>query len=36
LAEGVHLMKAADFTRFLFGGKTRDDLEKKLKLPVLT
>src|ERR1019366_3525472 len=32
-AEDIRLMEAGDFTRFLLGGKIRDRLRQKLKLP---
>jgi predicted Mrr-cat superfamily restriction endonuclease len=34
-AEGVHLMDAADFARFLLTGKIRETLATKLKIPAL-
>lgn len=35
-AEGVRLLEAGDFVRFLLGGKLRDRLRQKLQLPVWT
>lgn len=33
--ESVHLMEAADFTRFLLSGRCRESIRQKLRLPVL-
>jgi hypothetical protein len=35
-AEGVRLWEAGDFVRFLLGGKMRDRLRQKLRLPMWT
>jgi hypothetical protein len=34
-AEGIRLLEAGDFTRFLLGGRVRDRLREKLALPSL-
>lgn len=33
--ENVRLMEAGDFTRFLLGGRVRDSLRRKLRIPVV-